>query len=180
MCLVTPGAEKSELEISNTLAGPVIRPGLDQEHQQNRNQDDGGSHASHDGSGQPSRRSRLRQLSWLATRVCDDGRRRMRRQRWQAFHHGHQLTEPVCGEEKVQPSLIVLLLQRSGGVGSIETRIEPIAFGVGNRGVWGAPVGRRNRQITAHLSQATRGRLLSSDGSKGDRCPSATLPMSCV
>ena len=148
-------------------SGRRFVPALDQEHQQNRNEKNGGSHASNDGGGQSSRRSRLRQLSWLATRVCDNRRRRMGRQRRQTFHHGHQFTEPVCGEKKVQPSLIVLLLQRSGGVGSIETCIEPIAFGVGYRGVGSAPVGRRNRQVTAHLSQATRGRSLSSDRSKG-------------
>ena len=77
----------------------------------------------------------------------------MRRQRRQSFDDGHQLAKAMRREEEIQPSLIVLLLQRSCCVGSIESCVEPIAFGVCHRSLGGAPVGRRNRQVTAHLSR---------------------------
>jgi Phospholipase_D-nuclease N-terminal len=62
----------------------------------------------------------------------------------------------VRREEKIQPSVIVLFIQRSSCKGSIESGVEPIAFGICNRSVGLAPIGRRNRQITAHSAQATR------------------------
>jgi hypothetical protein len=52
--------------------------------------------------------------------------------------------------------VIVLFIQRSSCKGSIESGVEPIAFGICNRSVGLAPIWRRNRQITAHSIQATR------------------------
>ena len=65
----------------------------------------------------------------------------------------HQLTEPLGREKPVQPSLIVLLVQRSRCEGRIESGVEPIAFSVGHRSVRGAPIGRRDRQVAAHPSR---------------------------
>jgi phosphatidylserine/phosphatidylglycerophosphate/cardiolipin synthase-like enzyme len=62
----------------------------------------------------------------------------------------------VRREQQIQAGLIVLLLQRPRSIGSIQSGVQPIAFGVADRSVRLAPVGRRNRQVTAHLIQATR------------------------
>lgn len=62
-------------------------------------------------------------------------------------------------EQQIKAGLIVLLLQRPGSVGSIESGVQPIALGVADRSIRLAPVRRRNRQVTAHLIQATRALL---------------------
>ena len=75
----------------------------------------------------------------------------MGRQRWQPSTTG--TTEPLRREKPVQPSPIVILVQRPRCVGRIESGAEPIAFAVGHWSVRGAPVGRRDRQVTAHPSR---------------------------
>jgi Phospholipase_D-nuclease N-terminal len=80
----------------------------------------------------------------------------MSRQRRQALHDWYEFAEPLRRVQQVQSCLVVLLLKRSGCVGSIQPGVQPIAFGVGDWSIRLAPVGRRNRQVTAHPVQATR------------------------
>ena len=110
-------AERSAVRHARQACSPV-RP-LNQEHQQDRNQDDGGSNSANDSRGQSAGRPRLGQLSWLPTRAGNDRRRRVRGERRQPLDDRHQFTEPTRREEEVQPRLIVLLLQRSSRVASV-------------------------------------------------------------
>jgi hypothetical protein len=149
------------MSLRQDLAVPKFIGSLDQYHEQDGDEQDGCRNASDHHGGQSSWRPRFRQLTRLPTGAFDDCGVGMSRQRRQALDNWYEFAEALRREQEIQTSLIILLLQRPRCVGSVESGVQPIAFGVGDGSIRLAPVGRRNRQVTAHLVQATRGTLSS-------------------
>ena len=146
MCLASP----------DTASDEAPEHALNQDHEQDRDDQDSRGDSCHYTDGQAPGRPRFRQLAGLAAGLCNNRWAGMSRQRGKTLDDWHQLAETLGREQLIQARLIVLLLQLPCGVGSIKPGVQPITFGIGDRSIGFAPIGRGNRQITAHPVQATR------------------------
>ena len=92
-----------------------------------------------------------RELSWLTAGAGDDRGARVRLYGRQALDHGDQFAELLRAEQRVEPLLIVVLIQFAGRESRIEPRTHLLALGLGDRSIRRASIRRGNRAARCSL-----------------------------